>query len=128
MTKTTTYTGVKRLSLAQAHFCLLQRTDMSEGNWLDAMFEFGCRFAEEFANLLPNSCEVKALLLKAPAQPGQPNNAFWMWWRVKWMLDDEGIVANRCLDQPITYPHLKSYMIGDETLETELLNMIDGLQ
>lgn len=95
---------------------------------LDYMsFEYGCSFAEWFASLFPENQElkIKNIFLTSPAKPGDPNNWYWMWWRLKWLQDDEAYVKNEVYTF-MGYTQHKCYLLKSEALEMELLNMFNN--
>lgn len=109
-----------------AHRWILKRNDTFEDQWLTEMFEHGYRFAAHFASMFPGREEqVSALLLNEPATDGNEHNWFWMWWKFKYMQDDWNYINGKVYNQPITYSHYKSYMLHDEQLENDLLDLLN---
>lgn len=108
-----------------AHRWILKKNDLFEDQWVTKMFDHGYRFAAYFASMFPGREHlVEAMLLKAQPEPGQPHNWFWMWWQFKWMQDDWQFITNKVYNQPISYDHYKSYMLHDEKLEQDLLDIL----
>jgi len=101
-----------------------KNTGMGVQEQANLMFEYGCYFAEWFASLfgVKNEKRIYYMLLTTPPQIGEPNNKYWMWWRLKWLQDDEQY-NKECTH--INYYQYKSYFFKNELLEQELLNMFN---
>lgn len=111
--------------LAAAHRWLINRVDITQDEWCELMMQYGLRFAAIFSLLFPAKEQwVEDYLTKEKALPGEPNNWFWMWFRLKWMQDDAVYMQQAVYKQPISYEHYKTYMLHSEALETELMNML----
>ena len=120
------YTDVSAMSLVQAHAEILHHTGMSEDEWTDMMFEHGCRYASVFAQLYTGSeKKIQDELLLSKPEPGQANNFYWMWWRMKWMQDDALFIHDETYLQPVTYNQIKTDMLHSDILEYDLLNILE---
>lgn len=114
-------------ALLFAHRWLLMKVPIQEEQWITKMYEHGYAFAERFSGLFPGlEKKMEETLTKSPAQPGSPNNWFWMWWKLKWMQDDWEYINCKVYRQPCSYEHYKSYMLNCEILESDLLNIVNS--
>lgn len=124
----TTRTQVSVQLLAYTHSFLLRKAvPQTEEEWTNEMFIRGQQFAINFTRLFPTNMQqsIEDFLLKTPAKEGEPNNPYWMWWRIKYMQDDYNYIDNRIYQsQHFTYYFCKQQMLNDDQLEVELLNML----
>lgn len=127
--KTISKTEASIDALLFAHRWVLKKVPIHEEQWITMMFEHGYAFAAHFANLFPG-CEknIEDILIRTAAEPGSPNNWYWMWWKLKWMQDDWEYIENKIYNQPCLYAHFKSYMQNCEVLEADLFNFFNSKQ
>lgn len=93
---------------------------MSAEAYSELMFEIGDRFAQEFSRqFLERDCIYDKLMLDADFD-------FWSWWRLKYKLDDAGLISYEAMDYA-PYRELKEAMIGEEWLTKELFHQIRHL-
>jgi hypothetical protein len=118
------YNAEKGAELLQAKRLVIHRFDLTEAQWSEMMVDVGCRFAESFSRLFPNSKTVQDILLKEKSEDGL--NTYWQWWQYKWMQEDMGIVKSCIYYEDINYQDWKEQMIGEEILETDLLATMEG--
>ncbi|TAG31901.1 MAG: hypothetical protein EAZ35_02295 [Sphingobacteriia bacterium] len=113
-------------SLKWAHNWLLKvNPSLYEEQWVTMMFDHGYRYAKIFAMSFAIGEErIEEQLIKSKPESGEPNNWFWMWWKIKWMQDDWQYITNKVYNQPISYEQYKTYMQNCETLEHDLLNLL----
>lgn len=125
--KTINKTKRDALVFQKTQASIVETTGINQDDLNVMIFDYGCFFAEWFASLfLPGQEQkIKDFLLQTPARPGEPNNWFWMWWRIKWMRDDEAFIKNNVYTF-MGYTQHKSYLLHSETLELELLNMFNN--
>lgn len=122
---TRTEASVDSLKFAHNRLVIIEGI-ITEEDWAEKMFLYGCRYAFMFASLFGNKQdEVEQLLTKYPPDAGCTDNWFWMWWRFKWMYDDWDYITNKVQRlQGLTYEHYKCYMLNSETLEQDLLTIM----
>ncbi len=124
-------TKTRRAVLAKAQCTLLQVTALSQDQYNDYMYQHGTAFAEEYCKRFLNKDDMTTALLA--------NKNYWDWWRFRYVSDDAAIIYNNLLDScmvhpdgtitlPATYPEIKSYMIGDQLLETDLSHLLKKIK
>jgi hypothetical protein len=124
-TKTTnniTETEASVDSLKFAHNRLINIHEIiTEEQWLNMMLDWGNIYAKSFCQLYGNSAEqIEALILQ------QSNTWYWNWWRYKWMHDDWHFITNKIQHTQMSYAQYKSYLLCSETLEQDLLGLIES--
>jgi hypothetical protein len=126
LTKTITQTEATIDSLKLAHRWLFKVLEgLYEEQWVIMMFEYGYHYAECLAICYPGKEDVILnALIKAAPDPGEEHNWFWMWWKVKWMMDDWHYISNKVYQQPVTYSEYKVYMRHDQKLQLDLLDIL----
>ncbi len=107
------HTGALREARAQAQ----ATTGLSPEDYTEHVFHHGCLFAQMFADTYLRRPSLADELTINPAY------GFWAWWRMKWLMDDAGIMkaGHTGLRH---YLSLKGYLIGDTLLEKELHQLI----
>jgi hypothetical protein len=112
-------------ALQFAHRWVMKKAAMHEEEWVTMLYESGYQFAASFSKLFPGvEKSIEDMLTKSAADPGMPNNWYWMWWKLKWMQDDWEYITYKVYDQPCPYAHFKSYMQHCDKLEAELFNLL----
>jgi hypothetical protein len=112
--KLDSYTQHKAGSLLDAKAEVLQYAKLSYDQHEALMFEYGCLFAEKA--LIGRSDQKKVLQM--------PAYGFWMWWRFKWAIDDEGLLNTDSFLDKKSYSEMKAYMITSPLLKDQFLNML----
>lgn len=130
LTKTITQTESTIDSLKLAHRWLFKVIDgFYEEQWVTMMFNYGYQYAELFAMCYPGKEQIiEAALIKTPAEPGEVHNWFWMWWKLKWMMNDWDYINDKVYNQPVSYEQFKIYMRHDEKLQMDLLDLLNAKQ
>lgn len=97
---------------------VLHRHEMEEDYWVDLMLDTGRRFAQSFSRHYMHDKHVFNQLIGTPL--------FWVWWRVKWLMDDEAYIKSSAYYSAIPYEEIKNAMVGEDILEAQLLNILDN--
>ena len=109
-----------------AHRFLFKRTGYTKEEWTQMMFENGRHYAIVFSGLFgEKSAWMSEYLLRTIADTGDKNNFYWTWWRWRWMQNDYVYINNKVYEQPISYLHFKSFMLHDESIEYDLLDILE---
>jgi hypothetical protein len=113
-TKPSSYTQQEAKSLYTAKCMVLMLGRLSIERHQDLMFEYGCRFVE--TNIIFPTDQLKILTIS--------KYNFWLWWRIKWAKDDEGLIEHKAFEDHISYPEMKAYMLTSPLLKDQLINML----
>lgn len=125
-TKRITQTQLSVESLQFAHRWLFKVIDdLTEDKWTAMLMDYGLIYANQFSLcFLSSQPLVYEVLTSSKPEEGCKHNWFWQWFKLKWMHDDWNYITNKVYLQGISYAHYKTYMIQDELLEIELVNML----
>jgi hypothetical protein len=115
------YTQYMHAELVLAKQRIVKTTGMSYEAYSHMMFEYGCRFARDFASKYVNPEDVYKSLTENYSW------GFWRWWRVKWTMDDAALLHADCFTDDIPYTAMKDTMINDCLFEKELFHQIAPL-
>lgn len=114
--------------IAYTHSFLLRKAvPQSEEQWAETMCNMGLQFAEDVSKMFPQKKQqyIKTILLKTEPKPKEPNNFYWMWWRIKYMQHDYWFVnAKMYKNSNYDYSFYKNLMLTDSLLKNELTNML----
>jgi hypothetical protein len=118
--------------IAYTHSFLLRKAvPQTEEQWAESLCNIGLRFAEDVSKMFPQKKQqfIKNILLKTEPKPKEPNNFFWMWWRIKYMQHDYWYVNTKMYKKGNNdYTFYKNLMVADSLLKTELINMLSSNQ
>lgn len=113
---------LKSINITNAKKAVLAITGLTDEQYNAFMYESGLHFADGFSKLLADPAYTYKQLTQAiPAKAEDKNNYFWSWWHFNWLLTDKMWYDSKVYAQQISYEQYKTYMIGDEALETQLL-------
>lgn len=112
-------TATQKRSLLLVKQRVLKTTGKGQEAYNEMLFLYGVRFAEGFSRMFLNHEEILVNLLQ------NPEYGFWKWWKVKWMLDDQSLVAT--IEDNEDYEELKACMTDDSLYQKELYHLINHL-
>jgi predicted transposase YbfD/YdcC len=95
---------------------------VSQETWVNMMLDYGQRYAFLFSqNYGTDAAKIESYLTKSIV-----GNWFWNWWKMKWMQDDHTYIYNKIQRHIyISYEQYKCYLLRHETLEQELLGLLE---
>lgn len=129
-TKHISQTQLSVESLQFAHRWLFKvHTEFTEEQWFNMIIDYGLIYANQFSLCFTTKQPLvyQVLTSSAPEQ-GCKHNWFWQWFKLKWMQDDWDYINNKVYQQGVSYQHFKTYMIQNEMLEVELVNLLHDKQ
>lgn len=117
------YTAERGAALLQARRLVIHRFSITEDQWYETMLDTGCRFAEHFCRQFNNKVDMINEILRQKPANEDSCNGFWTWWRFQFMQDDELFIKSQAYYEYISsYTDLKSALVGNKELESQLLN------
>lgn len=129
-TKHISQTQLSIESLQFAHRWLFKvMDDFNHEQWAAMLIDYGLIYANNFSLCFTDSQPlVYKVLTSAAPEAGCKHNWFWQWFKLKWMQDDWDYINDKVYLQHISYRHFKTYLIQNELLEVELINLLHDKQ